>query len=391
MAYAAPYVDASGLHIPSYDDIRDQLLGAMRAIYGQDVYLENDSADYEMLSAFALKAYDTQQSALLAYLGASPRTALGTGLDSVVALCGIKRSEATRSVCMVTLGGTPGTATTISGGAVSDRQGNIWALPAEVTIPASGSTEVEATAVTAGYLVALPGDIDTIVTPTRGWLSVTNAAAATPGRNQETDTELRARQALSVAGPSRSPFEGTLAAVAAVTGLTRLRGYENDTSEIKDGLPAHSITIVAEGGEDGEVAQAIYRHKTPGCYTNGDVAVDIEGAYGIDTTIRFFRPAYVPVLVAVTLKKLAGYTDDMAGRVKENIVAFLNGLRIGENVYAANINVPILQALPTGVPAPFYVQSLTARRESGSVEDVLVMGLTEAAQAGGDSVTVAVV
>ncbi len=107
--YQAPYIDEAGLHISSYNDIRDSLLEEMRAIYGNDIYLDNDSQDYQMISAFALMAYDVQQALLLAYNNISPATATGTGLDRVVALNGIRRANASYSTCLVKLTGTAGT------------------------------------------------------------------------------------------------------------------------------------------------------------------------------------------------------------------------------------------------------------------------------------------
>ena len=43
MAYTAPFIDDAGLHVPSYIDIRDDLIEQFKQIYGQDIYLENDS------------------------------------------------------------------------------------------------------------------------------------------------------------------------------------------------------------------------------------------------------------------------------------------------------------------------------------------------------------
>lgn len=37
MSYQAPYIDESGLHLSSYNDIRDKLIEEMKQIYGQDI------------------------------------------------------------------------------------------------------------------------------------------------------------------------------------------------------------------------------------------------------------------------------------------------------------------------------------------------------------------
>lgn len=39
MAYFAPYIDDSGLHIPTYQDIMDYLEEQVRLIFGNDIYL----------------------------------------------------------------------------------------------------------------------------------------------------------------------------------------------------------------------------------------------------------------------------------------------------------------------------------------------------------------
>ena len=93
MSYFTPYVDTSGLHIPTYADIRDDIIVQMKKIYGNDIYLENDSADYQFISILALKISDSYQAVQYACNARSPVTAIGAALDSVVKLNGIVRKE----------------------------------------------------------------------------------------------------------------------------------------------------------------------------------------------------------------------------------------------------------------------------------------------------------
>ena len=213
MAYTAPYIDDAGLHIPTYVDIRDDLIDQFKSIYGQDIYLENDSQDYQMISAFALKTYDTMQLLQIVYNNRSPKTAVGTGLDSIVKLNGIRRKEASHSTCEVILTGTPGTP--IAAGVVEDESGNQWTLPENIVL--SGSTmQVTATCETLGAIEAGAGTITKIVNPQKGWTAVTNNDVAIPGQPVETDEQLRYRQILSVAIPSRNMLESTIAGIASV-------------------------------------------------------------------------------------------------------------------------------------------------------------------------------
>lgn len=130
MAYFAPYIDAAGLHIPTYTDIRDDLIAEFKRIYGQDIYLDNDSQDYQMISAFALKSYDTLQLLQIIYNNRGPKTAVGSALDGLVKLNGIKRKMASYSSCVLSLAGNVGTF--IKGGIVEDNAGVKWSLPDEV-------------------------------------------------------------------------------------------------------------------------------------------------------------------------------------------------------------------------------------------------------------------
>src|ERR1039458_2363494 len=176
MAYAPPSIGPAGLIIPSYNDILAYLLAQFRQIYGQNVYLGNDSADYQNISVYALKMSDTMKAIQLVYGNRGPLTGIGAALDGLVKLNGIARKPATYSTCEVTLTGTPGAI--IAGGIVQDQNGIFWDLPAGVTIGGGGSVTVTATCESIGAIQATPGQLSIISTPTAGWTSVTNAGYA---------------------------------------------------------------------------------------------------------------------------------------------------------------------------------------------------------------------
>ena len=326
--YFQPYVDSTGIHIPTFADIRDSLIADARIIYGSDIYLEADSQDYQIISIFASMIYDSMQGAVLAYNNRSPVTASGIGLDTLVALNGLVRKPAVNSTAIVTIVGT--VATVITNGVISDLNNIQWNLPASVTIPAGGTVDVTATCQTTGAVAANIGDINKIVTPTYGWSTVNNAAAATVGSAIEPDSTLRARQAISSAQPSLSRLEATRGGIAAVSGVTRYIVHENDTSSTdSDGVAAHSIACVVEGGTDLAVATAIFNNKGIGGGTVGTTAQAVVDTYGVSTTINFARPVYKDIDAVITVKALSGYTTDINLAqvfIKEEILEkFING------------------------------------------------------------------
>ena len=362
MAYFAPYIDESGLHIPTYTDIRDSLIDTAKQIFGQDIYLGADSQDYQWITDIANKINDTNQALQLAYHSRSPLTGIGAGLDAVVKINGIKRKAATYSTCLVILTGTAGT--TINNGIVADVNNINWALPSSVTIDVGGTIEAIATCQIPGPIVANPGEINKIVTPTYGWDSVTNIVAATVGSNAESDAQLRSRQAISTAQPSRTVLEGTKGAIAALSGVTRFKVYENDTDAIDtNGIPSHSISAVIEGGADTDIASALFYKKGPGGGTYGDVTVNISDSLGELTPIKFFRPAYVDIDVTVNVKALTGYTSQTTTDIKQAVADYINSLQIGDDLEPSILWGATLGVMPNLKAPQFSIASLIAGKQ----------------------------
>ncbi|MBC2659820.1 baseplate J/gp47 family protein [Pseudomonas sp. MSSRFD41] len=324
----APVISVTGISAPTYAEVLAFLKEQYRSIYGTDVYLENDSQDGQFLGVLALAISDANAATISAYFSFSPGTAQGAGLSSNVKINGIKRAVASNSQADVVVTGQAGTL--ITNGAVEDQASNKWALPASVTIPPAGQITVTATCSVAGAITATPGQINKIATPTRGWQSVTNLSAASPGAPVETDAALRQRQKTSTALPSRTVLEGTIGAVANVPGVIRYSAVDNDT-KITDsnGIPGNSLAIIVEGGDATAIAQAIANKKGPGGGTYGSTSVTVLNVYGMPITIKFSRPTYRAITVAVTLKALSGYTSTTGVAVQQAVSDYINQVAIG--------------------------------------------------------------
>jgi uncharacterized phage protein gp47/JayE len=350
-------IDQNGITVPTFDEVLSGLKEDFRSIYGADVYLEPDSQDGQFLAAIALAISDVNSFAVSVYNAFSPQTAQGNGLSRMVLINGIRRQAASRSTATVSIGGTAGTV--IANGVVQDAANRKWYLPATVVIPVSGTIDVSVQAQDLGVVTAGAGEINRIATPTAGWQTVTNATAASPGAPIESDAALRSRQQISVALPSLSVFEGTIGAVANVPGVTRLRGYENDTGAADvNGIPAHSISVVVEAGDTTAIAEAIAKKKTPGTGTYGTTAVVVTDSYGVPNTIRFYRPSVVAIDVAVTIKALPGYLSSTGAAIKANLAEVLNALPIGDDVLLSKLYSPINGAEPDPTKRTFDVTVL---------------------------------
>lgn len=353
MAYTAPYIDELGMHVPTYDDILQDLLTSMKQIFGSDIYLDEDSMDYQQISIFARKIYDTNSLSLLVYNNRTANTSVGVGLDNLCSLVGIKRKPATKSSCQLTITGDPGTV--ITNGKAGDGTYN-WILPEEVTIPSNGTIVVQTECETDGYITAAPNTINDIVTPLYGWLGVTNQYSATPGRNVESDANLRARYYVSTMLPAVSIFDSILASLGSITDVKRVKGYENDTNQISsEGFPPHSVTFVVEDGDEGQIAEMIYNKKTPGCYTNGTTDIEVLSEAGNVTHIRFYRPSYKNVYVKVNITKLAGYNDSAVDNIKNALVNYIKSADIHDTIYRQILMSVVIGQLTSTTSPEFSV------------------------------------
>lgn len=360
-------VTAEGISAPDYQTVLDAITGYFQQIYGSDAYLDPDSKDGQMVALVALAIHDANNTAISVYRSFSPSTALADALTSNVKINGITRRAATNSTVDELIEGEAGTL--ITNGSVKDANGIIWNLPAQVAIGIDGTVIATATCSVAGAVAAPAGSVNKINTPTRGWVSATNPQAATVGVAAETDAELRVRQSQSVALASLTPFDAVDGAIANVEGVTRHKLFENDT-EVTDanGLPAHSISAVVEGGDATVIANTIRSVKGQGVSTFGMTVVVVTDRYGNPYTIRFSRPVDIPVFVSITLRALTGYTSDVGDEMKAAVASYINSLAIGDSVLLSRVYSPANLGVVSGGNARYYdIMELLIGRSADSV------------------------
>ncbi len=332
------YIDSTGYHFADYPTFLEWRKQQYRDIYGADVYLESDSQDGQLLAIQAKSDYDTAALGAAVYNSFSPVTAQGLGLARNVKINGLTKRSATHSTADVLIVGQAGTV--ITGGVVVDTLSQKWDVPT-TTIPGGGEITVTVTAQELGALSAEADTINTIFTPTRGWQTVNNPDAATIGAAVETDAELRIRQAQSTANPSLTVLDGTIGGVANLEGVTKVRGYENDTgSTDSDGIPAHKISIVVLGGDATEIAEEIALHKTPGTGTYGSTTETVYDAHDMPLEIKFYRPTAVTITATITISVNSSWSNDFADLIKQAVADTINGNRIGDDVLITKLYAP---------------------------------------------------
>ena len=92
MSYFAPYLDDSGLHMPTYEDRLQDLVSAYRSVFGMEAEMDPSMPDYQLLSVFARALDDTSALVLSAYNSRNPAYASGQALDLLLPQYGLSRS-----------------------------------------------------------------------------------------------------------------------------------------------------------------------------------------------------------------------------------------------------------------------------------------------------------
>ena len=92
MSYFAPYIDGTGIHMPTYEDRLEDLTEAYRNIFGIETELGPAVPDYQLLSVFAKALDDASALVLQAYNSRNPAYASGNALDLLLPAYGLTRA-----------------------------------------------------------------------------------------------------------------------------------------------------------------------------------------------------------------------------------------------------------------------------------------------------------
>lgn len=342
------WIDATGYNYADYPTFLLWRQQQYQGIYGADVYLGADSQDGQLLAIQARADYDTAVLGNSVYNSFPPLTAQGAGLSRIVKINGLTRLVPSYSTVTLAIGGTAGTV--ITNGIAADVINQQWILPTTVTIPAGGTINVTATAAVIGAVFADSDTITTIFTPTNGWQTVNNVAAATPGAAVESDAALRIRQSISTSLPAQTVVDATVAAIANVSGVTKVRADENFTNTTNAiDVPAHAVCFTAVGGDPTAICQAILDQKTPGTNPVGNQApITVYDAQGMPLAISYSIAVTAEIQVQVWVTPGVGWSADFVPLIQAAVAAAVNAYGIGAQILYSALFVP---ALLLGTPA----------------------------------------
>lgn len=348
--------------------------GAARRAFGDDVDLSPETLLGQLNGIWSQYGVQFDEKLLAVANGSSFQRAVGVQLDDQNSIHNIGRRQAERSEVVATLGGAAGTVVP-AGTRASTTTGADFRSKAAATIGTAGTVNTTFEAVDTGPVEAAIGTLTRLIDVVTGLETITNAAAATLGKNVESDATYRARSAEEREANAQSSVESVRAAVLLVEGVTACAITENKTAAdvtVKGStIVARGLLAIVTGGENAAVVAAI-ESKLPAGTETGDGSVTVG-----DT--EFQRSTDVPIQVTVDITRGATFPGDGLLLINDAIVDYVAGLPTGRHVDVFELAAAVYAAVPPPAcrldmtPTASHVTDFTPTRDPTTDAGVLLV------------------
>lgn len=339
------YIGINGLVTQDLASIRNDLVSKAKDIYGQSINVEQNSPDGQWINIWAQEKKDTLDLATTIYNNLDVDRVVGIPQQILYKLNGLTINAYTYSYVYinvltsidVTLQGLDENIENADGVGytVRDTNGNRWIL-AETQDLAPGNHTLSFRAAELGAITALPNTINIMETVKKGVTSVNNPAANYLTGNQgETSAQFRRRRNQAMSVPSQGFLESIESQALNTSDITQCKAYDNKSNTVDtNGIPAHGVWVIVEGGTSEEIGRIIYNNVPPGIPMKGSQSVDIVKPGGDTETVYYDLPSLATLYIRATIQPFDSALD--TDYIKYQLVSQLD-YNIGERAESANI------------------------------------------------------
>lgn len=344
------YLDNSGIIVPDTSTIKENVQTEFQNALGLELSLEDSTPQGRMIDIETdARSQVVENNALVANLF-NIRMSYGLALDALGANFGLERQAATSSSVIATVTGTYGTVIP-AGAQASTQAGYIFYAENNITIPESGTTTGTFLSVDKGEIPCPVGSLTKIIDGTFGWETITNADPATLGQVQESDASFKQK------------FDNN----GLFTGSSILEDYKNELSKVENvissfvydngsnqtitydtvSIAPHSVYACVDGGNDYDVAYALFRRKSAGSgWAGTDVTQTVQDSvYGVDYEVSFDRPDVITIYYNCEFEVGTSSASDPEQAVADAILNYTNTLKVGDDVLPLQVAYAINQAV----------------------------------------------
>jgi len=214
------------------------------------------------------------------------------------------------------------------------------------------------------------GQVTSIRTPTLGWRGVTNPYYIFPSQGIESDEDYRSRgKLLQQSGYGK--YTSILMSVKSVRGVTYENVQQNtSTNTTNSGIVNNGVAITVMGGNEEDIALAIFNSMSEGIMTSGDILKEVKDINGFGHEVKFSRPNITALEMNMSLITYPDFPNNGNVRIKQSIVEWFNNLNVGEDIHYSRLYQPINDI------QGFAVKNLKFGYKGGTLglEDVIIRG-----------------
>lgn len=302
--------EKTGFSVQEPQEVREEIsqswINAFKSDDTPDINTAPETPQGQIIDAETLAI--TQKDAELAFLANmfNPKTARGIWQDALAEIYFIKRKKAVNSRCYCILTGLKGTVIEKGSKIQSEADSTYWDLLETVTINNNSSVTALFECESEGAVIASPNTLTKIITTVAGWDTVNNIQSATVGTLEESQQAFEKRRYDSVALNSRGTTSSVYARVLQLDNVVGCYVVDNKTNIVKTiddyDLKPHSIYVAVLGGNNQEIAEAIYKSLSAGCDYNGNTTIDVTDEHTKSVeSVTFMRPIQQNVYIKVNL------------------------------------------------------------------------------------------
>lgn len=332
-----------------------------------------------------------------------PEKSEGIWQDALGSIYFLKRHPAVNSTALITCTGRAGTFIPEGALVSSELDHTQWAAVKGGNIPEGGTVDLVFSCISPGPVEAPERSLTRITTTISGWDAAHNEAAALIGSEQESRAAFEQRRFRSVALNSTSSIDSAYSRLADLSGVIAVCIRQNRTDRIlhidKVRIDPHSIYACVLGGDDEQIARALYDTVSAGCEYTGTTVVEVKDENTSSTdTVRFTRPSEQAVVVQLKVRKADSLPPGAEEIIKDVVfnnfygtdaaqllsVTPVHRVVMGDDLYASRFIGPLTAA---GINEVIHIK-LNYATGSGQLRDVLSIPINMAPTLSRDNIKI---
>ncbi|TYC49887.1 baseplate J/gp47 family protein [Weissella muntiaci] len=343
-------LDSSGLKRRRRDEILNDMIAQAQSTISTDVAVGPDSMVGMFLRVVASELAKQEELQESVWFSGFVSQATGISLDRLAGNIGLYRNPAKNATTNLTLKGKAGT---------KINEQTLFGTQSGINFFAAESGELQPVGVATSDGEDVPGELEILVVSVEqnlktnvaagrinkiveavdGLTEVVNKEAAVGGVALESDSDLRTRLLDNYRRSANGTPNALITAVENVVGVQMAHLIVNDTMEVdSNGNPPKSVHFYVQGGDDYDIANAIFNAVAAGVSTTGASEVEVPLINGTHKqVIKFDRPTQKAVDVQLTLVVSDSFSISGKDNVKANVTDYLTKLTIGETLHVTKL------------------------------------------------------